>query len=144
MSEPKIFHLLHLAHRAVFRAADRVLAERFEITSQQHGVLLFLSHNDGMPMGQVASALGLKNAATSGLIDRMQKKKLIERKPSTTDRRSYTVYLLARGKDILQASQSLIATANREILEGFSPADKAQLAAHLDLISKRAEAILKN
>lgn len=140
VNEPKIFHQLHLAHRAIFRAADRALALQFDITSQQHGVLLFLSKNEGATMGQLASALGLRNAATSGLVDRMEKKQLLERKPSATDGRSFAVHMMAAGKKIVKDSKQFIAQANTEILKGFSSDDKIQLAEYLKQITKQASA----
>lgn len=140
MSDPQIFRLMHQAHRAMFRAADRTLTMRFDITATQHGVLLYLHEHDGASMGELAGALGLKNAAISGLIDRMQKKRLLHRQPSERDGRSYVVELLPYGKDVIAASKMLIVEANQKLLNGFSETDLNKFGHFLEILRKRADA----
>ncbi len=140
MSNPQIFRLMHQAHRAMFRAADRTLAMRFDITATQHGVLLYLKDNDGASMGEIAGAVGLKNAATSGLIDRMQKKRLLRRRPSECDGRSYVVELLPYGQEVISASKTLIVEANTKLLAGFDAAELDQFGDFLQTLRKRADA----
>jgi len=139
VKNPQIFRLMHQAHRALFRAADRALVIRFDITAAQHGVLLYLYENDGASMGAIAGALGLKNAATSGLIDRMQKKHLVDRQPSPLDGRSYIVNLLPYGQEVIKASKALITEANQKILEGYSPKELNKFASFLEALKMRAD-----
>lgn len=140
MSNPQIFRLMHQAHRALFRAADRTLALRFDITAAQHGVLLYLYEHDGASMGEIGRAVGLKNAAISGLIDRMQKKRLLHRKPSERDGRSYVVELLPYGKEVIAASKMLIVEANSKLLEGFSADELGLFGEFLKTMKTRADA----
>lgn len=140
MDRPQIFRLMHQAHRALFRAADRTLSMRFDITAAQHGVLLYLAERDGASMGEIAGAIGLKSAATSGLIDRMQKKRLVDRQPSAFDGRSYIVHLLPHGEEIVAASKALIVEANIKLLDGFSDAQLGEFAGLLQTLKVRADA----
>lgn len=140
MSNPQIFRLIHQAHRAMFRAADRTLVMRFDVTATQHGVLLYLKDNDGASMGEIAGAVGLKSAATSGLIDRMQKKRLLRRRPSASDGRSYMVELLPYGQEVIAASKTLIVEANAKLLAGFDAAEMNQFGDFLQLLRERADA----
>lgn len=131
---------MHQAHRALFRAADRTLMMRFGITTAQHGVLLYLAERDGATMGEIAGAIGLKSAATSGLIDRMEKKRLVDRQPSALDGRSYIVYLRPYGREIVAASKELLAEANAQLLAGFSGDQLKQFADILVTLKQRADA----
>ncbi len=138
MSDFRLFHLLHKSHRALFRLVDRTLEEKFDISSTQHAVLLALAENDGLPIGELASLVGIKAAATSGLIDRMADKKLLERKRSKNDGRSYKVYLLPTGADVVVDSKPLIKEANAKLLNGFSEADQLLISKFFETIINRA------
>lgn len=140
MSRPKIFHLIHMAHRALFRAADRLLAERHDITAAQNALLLYLEKNEGATMGAVATAIGLKNAATSGLVDRMEGKGLIARRPSKHDRRSFELLLLPKGRAIAAASHAIIHATNDHLLEGFTEEEQETIARFLETVIARSDA----
>jgi len=140
MAAPRLFHLLHLSHRAVFRAADRMIAMRFGVTAAQHGALMYVRENEGASMGALARALGLKGAATSGLVDRMEQKGLMERRRAISDGRSFELFLKPQGRHIVETSQSLIKESNAKLLEGFTAADQALIADFLETLAKRADA----
>jgi len=144
MSRPKIFHLIHMAHRALFRAADRLLADRHGITAAQNGLLLYLEKNEGATMGAVATAIGLKNAATSGLVDRMEGRGLIARRPSEQDRRSFELVLLPKGRAIAGESHALIHATNDHLLEGFSEAEQETIARFLETVIAKSDAYGKD
>ncbi|NVJ97873.1 MAG: MarR family transcriptional regulator [Alphaproteobacteria bacterium] len=140
MTQPKIFHLLHMAHRALFRAADRLLAVRHDITASQNALLLYLEKNEGASMSSVAAALGLKNAATSGLVDRMEKRELIARRPSANDGRSFELELKPRGREIAEQSHALIRATNDHLLEGFTPEERQTIARFLEGVIEKSNA----
>jgi len=140
MADPKIFHLLHMSHRAVFRAADRVLTARFGVTAGQHGLLLYLDHHDGASQGAAAQALGLKGASMSGLVDRMEAKGRGERRPSETDKRAYGLHLTAEGAALVAATAPLITETNAQLLAGYSAQDRARIGTFLEDVIRRADA----
>jgi len=140
MPTPRLFHLLHLSHRAVFRAADRILAARHGITAAQQGALMYLAEKEGASMSALAGAVGLKAAATSGLVDRMEQKGLVERRRAAEDGRSFKLYLSPAGYEIVTASRAIIQESNSVLLEGYSPSEQAQMADFLETIIKRADA----
>ncbi|UTW56351.1 MarR family winged helix-turn-helix transcriptional regulator [Kordiimonas sp. SCSIO 12610] len=136
----KLFHRIHLAHRALFRTADRELTDRYGITTAQHGVLLFLERNSGASAIELAEAVGLRRAATSGLLERMEAKGLIIRVPSSKDKRSLALSLSAKGEDILAETKPLIKQANKELLAGFNGDEQAVMERVLKAIETRANA----
>ncbi len=139
-TEPRLFHLLHLSHRAVFRAADKALSNRYGISAAQHGALMYLGENEGSSMSALAAAISLKPAATSGLVDRMVKNGFIERRIAPEDARSFRLYLKPSARQILSDSKVLIAESNRMLLDGYSSDDRKKIADFLTTIAKRAHA----
>lgn len=136
---PKIFHMLHLAHRALFRAADRTVMARYGITAAQNSLLLYLLKNEGVRMSVAAEAIGLKNAALSGLVDRMERKGLLKREVSENDGRSYRLSTCQAGRDIAEQSQSLIRAANDDLMHGFSVEEQATITKFLEQVVDRAD-----
>jgi DNA-binding MarR family transcriptional regulator len=137
----RVFQLLHRAHRAVFRAADQVLAREYGITAAQNSLLLYLEKNEGVTMSAVAEAIGLKNAAVSGLVDRMAKKGLIARQPNARDGRSVELVLLPPGREIAAHSHAQIAATNENMLEGFDTAERETISRFLKAVVEKADAV---
>lgn len=141
MKRIRLFHLIHLAHRALFRAADRVLVARYGITAAQNALLMFLDKEEGASMGAAAEALGLKHAAMSGLVDRMEKKGLIARRASPTDGRSTTLALCDAGRAIVTESHQLITATNSRLLDGFSSDEQKIIERFLRTVAETADTI---
>ncbi len=93
----RLFFLLDRTHTQLCVAADNVLARGSGLGRAQAAVLIFLGYNDGCTLSELAIGVGRKNAAISGLIDRMIAAKLVERKLSYGDRRTRTVHLTETG-----------------------------------------------
>jgi len=141
MTNPRIFHLLHRSHRAVFRAADKALLARFGITAAQQAALMFLARNEGVTMSALAVAVGLKAAATSGLVDRMERNGFLERRVAPLDGRSFLLFLKPAGKQIVDDSKALITESNQQILKGFSQEECNQISEFLETVIKRANTL---
>jgi len=92
-------------------------------------------------MSELAAAISLKAAATSGLIDRMEKKELLERRPAAKDGRSFELFLKPAGRLIVQDSKTLIEESNRALLEGFDDQKRSDIADFLKTITARANAL---
>lgn len=73
------------------------------LTPQQHQILLALRASEGMELtiGQLAEIMLLKPHSVSGMADRLASLGLVERVRSETDRRSISLHLTARAKDVL-------------------------------------------
>lgn len=119
-ADPRMFHLLHRVHQSLFRAGDKVLSEALGITTTQSAVLMFLKNADGASMGELAKAIGLKITSASGLVDRMEKKDLVVRRRSATDKRSIEIGLTANGRSVLAEAEPLVSSSNKQMLNKIS------------------------
>ena len=95
--DQRLFFLLDNAHMQISSAADNLLASQSGIGRAQAAVLIYLGYNDGCRLSDIAKGVGRKNAAISGLIDRMVAAQLLERQADTDDKRTRHVHLTHKG-----------------------------------------------
>ena len=104
-------HFLHFSERAARRAG---------LSAQQHQALLVvkaLSSNERVTVGSLARALILQHHSTVGMVDRLVKKRLLKRTPSTEDRRKVLISLTTQGEKVIEA----LSAAHRHELRRIGP-----------------------
>ena len=138
----RVFHLIQLAHSALFRAADRRIRDEAGISSSQHAVLAALAAKDGVPITGIAEALNMGKSSLSGLADRMAAKGLIRREVSAQDGRVLNLYLEPRGRELLERSRFLVKHYNQKLLEPFSQAEQQTIRNFLTHIADNAEQVI--
>lgn len=138
----KIFHLLQLAHGALFKAADRKLKSELHISTTQLGVLFSLVKQDNAPITVIADQLNMSYSSLSGVIDRMSKAELVTRQQGTTDARVQNVILLAKGRELAQRSASKVRNINHALLKKFTLDEQETIARFLMHVTQNAENIV--
>jgi DNA-binding MarR family transcriptional regulator len=93
----RLFFVLDRVHTRLSQQVDAVLAKGSTVSRSQAFVLVFLGYNDNCRMTDLAEGTGRNNAAISGLVERMEKSGLVERRDSYGDRRVKTVALTSDG-----------------------------------------------
>lgn len=78
------------------------------------------------------------SATMTERLDRLQRRKLIRRRPATRDRRSVLVELTPRGRALIDHAITDLLNTEAALLHGLSPADRSALAA---LLTKLAAAL---
>lgn len=116
----RLFFVLDRVHTRLSQKAEALLAEGSGVSRSQALVLVFLGYNDDCRMSDLAEGTGRNNAATSGLVDRMEKAELIERKPSYGDRRVKTVRLTAKGWAKREEVMNDVRDFNAKLVKGLS------------------------
>ena len=114
-----IFLLGHARHRVYLRL-DQALLERVGITTAQSGALFYLQKDDGCLLSQMGQGLKLDKSAITGLVDRLEKKGMIERRNDPVDRRAIRLYLTRAGRDAAVEALPVVKQLNRAIEKGFS------------------------
>ena len=121
-----INYLLTTAQHEVFQTFSSGLSQ-FNITPGQYGVLSCLWKNGSCTPKEISQILRLENSTISGVLDRMQKRGLINRVVDPEDRRSVQVVPTEEGSALRDDVLRLIERLNVEILSGFSPEQKGIL-----------------
>jgi DNA-binding MarR family transcriptional regulator len=65
-------------------------------------VLAVLETEGPLPMSHLAEALDVSDASATGIVDRMERRVLVERRHGTDDRRVVTVHLTERGSAVFR------------------------------------------
>jgi MarR family transcriptional regulator for hemolysin len=79
-----------------------------ELTATQSWVLSALMEKEGIIQGDLAQTLGIRAVTLGGLVDRMESKHWIERRPDDKDRRAKRIWLTPSGRKLKKViNQSL-------------------------------------
>ncbi len=120
MTQPnrRMFWLLARAQRRVAAAADMSLAD-LELTSTQAGAL-FCFKDEGLLIGELASALDLAQSAASGLASRLEDAGLVTRGEEKGDGRAARLRLTPDGKRKRDEASRRAIAGNARLLQGFT------------------------
>ena len=69
-------------------------------------VLMLIQSNGAMPMSRLADLLEVSVASATGIVDRMEKRGVVERRHSVTDRRVVEIHLTNRGIGVFRVMHS--------------------------------------
>jgi DNA-binding MarR family transcriptional regulator len=89
-------------------------------------------------MQELARHLGLEKSSLSGLIDRAELRGLVERIPSTDDRRAASVRLTPLGRKLSRAVAAEVGAEVAELLAGLPRKDRVRLASLVGHIVSRS------
>lgn len=92
----------------------------FDVTPIQYALLKCLWKTDMQTPSQLAQTLKIDASTTSGVVERLERKNLVERIYSKTDRRSVYVCLTPDGASLRSGVETAILEANQEVLADFS------------------------
>jgi MarR family 2-MHQ and catechol resistance regulon transcriptional repressor len=121
------FNLVHTANLAQHRMAE--LAQTHGLTFTGFNVLGLLSYkrDEGMPLNEIGRLLLVSRANVTGLIDSLERKKLVERVDHATDRRVYLARITTQGEMLIQAYRPVHFNLISRMAENLSPAEKKTL-----------------
>lgn len=128
--EECVNYLLTTAQHSVFLRMTEKLSV-YDITPIQYAVLYCLWENDKGSPKEIAERLKLENSTISGILERMEKKDLIERNISKEDRRFIQVQLTEKGKELEDAVLNAVEEVNSEVMAKFTDEESSVLKAHL-------------
>ena len=129
-----INYLLTTSQHTVFQFLNSKLAA-YDITPSQYGVLSCLWQKDFATPKQISEILCLETSTISGVLDRMQKKGLINRVINREDRREVRVVPTKKGKELEAPISQIIDEVNEEVLKCFSEEEVAALKNALRIIA---------
>jgi len=107
--------------------------DRYDLTPQQFGVMAFLWIEDGLSQAELSARSHIDRTTLGGIIDRLEKEHLVERRHHPDDRRAYQVYLTIRGKSL---EKELSSVADRVIRKVTSPLTTAEHQTLILLLTK--------
>ena len=133
-----INYLLTIAQHEVFLIFSENLST-FGITPGQYGVLACLWENETLSPKEIATLLRVENSTISGVLDRMQKRGLIDRVLNPNNRRSISVKATAAGMALKEPVQKKMEELNEAVLHNFSQQEREELFSFLRRIGHLPE-----
>jgi DNA-binding MarR family transcriptional regulator len=111
--------------RARGRAAAEAEAEGLSLAQYQL-LYAFLDRGrgDSVSVGALAESAGIAQPTATRTLDGLERQGVIERRPSTEDRRSVTVHLTASGRKLLDRKRALVDAKRRALFESLDPGDR--------------------
>ena len=94
------------------------------LSPAQFLVLSELWATDGLTQSELAARLGVEQATMANTLARMQRDRLIERRPHPDDRRSQLVWLTDKARGLEGAAVSATIEVNQAVLKGLPPAER--------------------
>lgn len=127
----------HIARAAVttYDAFDRYLGSPFQLAKVEFSLLMLLLANDTVSPKPLAKALRITAPKLTQLLDRLQERGLLERRPNPLDGRSQHVVLTRAGQKLARDAQAAAEPMEAELLSRLSAAEHAML---IELLGKLA------
>ena len=87
------------------------------------GALFALWKEDGLKVVELGRQSGLETSTMTGLIDRMERDGLVERRDDATDRRVQRINLTEKGRDAMNPALAVVDSVLATVFEGVSQED---------------------
>jgi DNA-binding MarR family transcriptional regulator len=112
----------------IFEVQDRALAP-IGLTARQALILLSCDLGEANTAAELANLYGLEASSITRLVDRLEKKRLIERTSSRSDRRKAILVLTRKGKAALQSAVRIAGPIAIATWKGVTEDERKTLAA---------------
>jgi DNA-binding MarR family transcriptional regulator len=113
----------------------------FDLTPVQYAALIAIHTHPGIDATRLSAVIAFDRSTLGNVIERLESKKLIERKPSPEDKRVKLLYLTRAGAVLLRDIMPAVESAQMRMLQPLKPADrKALMALMAQLVDLNNEA----
>jgi DNA-binding MarR family transcriptional regulator len=135
--------LMYRVRAAYMTALDQALAREpelvdLEISGAQYVILSLLAQGAAESASQLCKDISYDGGAMTRMIDRLEAKGLIIRRPCPNDRRLNKLALTEAGQEAIPKLRAVSVRILNQFLNGFSQADARQLEAYLTRMLENA------
>ena len=112
----------HLMHRSL---AEHSL-ERLGLRAKEFGALLILVKEGPMSQRSLGERQGVDRTTIVAVVDELERKDLVERRPSAHDRRAHDLRVTRKGGRVLTEAQDVVVRVEEEFLQPLSSTERRQ------------------
>jgi DNA-binding MarR family transcriptional regulator len=126
------------ARRAALAVIDRFLEgmQPYELKPVDFSVLSLVAHNPGITSRQLCSTLGILPPNLVGMVNMLQKRELVARRPHPTDGRAMGLHLTPAGQKLVRDAEKTAASIEAGVASRLSPAELRTLITLLKKVYK--------
>lgn len=136
-----LFYSLESAAKAYRRfAQNRFNASGIDITIDQGMVLKAIHENPDITLQRVGTTVFKDFASITRIVQGLERKGLLRRKPHPTDGRRSALVLTRAGESLLRTLEPIAQANRRQALDGIDPAQVARLRELLERIVQNCDA----
>jgi DNA-binding MarR family transcriptional regulator len=129
------FLLAQLGDHAASRFAER-LAD-LELMPAHAGIFRILAATPAITQQALATALGTLPSRLVAIVDELESKGFLERRPHESDRRSYALHLTDKGRSTLQNVGRIAREHQQTLLEALSEEEQRTLSVLLQRVAEQ-------
>ncbi|MCV6610686.1 MAG: MarR family winged helix-turn-helix transcriptional regulator [Amphritea sp.] len=133
----RIFFMINKVQRRMLNHADQQCEKSLDTSITQMAALFYIDKHPGCLQKDLGQALGLKKAAITGLLSRMESNGLITRLVCETDSRAMRLQTTTTGLEKMTAAKPMLKDMNQQICEGFTDAEMAVVIRFLNAMLER-------
>jgi DNA-binding MarR family transcriptional regulator len=126
------FLLSQLGSHAAARFGERLTA--LELTPPDAGILRLLRVAAGISQQELSAKLQIHPSRLVAILDKLEKRKLVERKPNANDRRLYSLHLTKNGGEILERIGKVAREHHDALFAALNAEEREQLTGLLHRI----------
>jgi DNA-binding MarR family transcriptional regulator len=116
-------HLIRRAHQIAVALFMEECAS-FDITPIQYAALVAVRETPGIAATQLSSLVAIDPATLGKVIERLEAKKLINRRTTEIDKRAKCLFLTREGLALLDAVEPAVMHSQEQILSALDPRDR--------------------
>ncbi|MET3949224.1 MarR family transcriptional regulator [Arthrobacter sp. UYEF36] len=113
------------------------LSEKLGIGTIDINAMAFVGEVDGLTPKDLGKALNITTGSVTAMVDRLESKGFMVRKPNPTDRRSVLLHLSPEGTEAMQWANDHFAAAAGALLQASSEESIVDIAEFLEGIGQR-------
>jgi DNA-binding MarR family transcriptional regulator len=98
-----------------------------DLTPGQFGVLVLVDANPGLSQSELGGAMGVDRSTVVAVIDRLEKRDLVQRRPVPTDRRANALHLTEAGTRLLAELIPQVRAHEARLAQRLKPDEAALL-----------------
>jgi DNA-binding MarR family transcriptional regulator len=111
--------------------------DALKLDPRQALLLRMVAAEQGRTQRSLGQTLGVPDSRIVALIDGLEERGLLKRRPKPDDRRAYALYLTAAGEAMLSKVMALSVEHEMAVTEGLSESQRVTLIELLDMIGRR-------
>ena len=119
------FLLAQIGAHAAAKFAERLAP--LGLNSSDAGILRLLKRYAGISQQELSTRLGIHPSRLVAVLDGLQERSLVERRPSSEDRRQYALHLTDQGSAVLQGIGRIAREHQEDLLGALNNEERLQL-----------------
>ncbi len=136
----KLFVVMSRAMQTVAKRVEEDI-KNYGLNTTEFAVLELLYHKGDQPIQKIGEKVLLASSSITYVVDKLEKKELLVRKPCSKDRRVTYAVITDKGRKLMDEIFPEHKKAIEKIFAGINEEEKAQLIEQLKRLGKHAQAL---